>query len=73
MAPVCLLGSNIPSSMVGWFRAKSTDRDKPTTNQRLPVIASQRDSITVISSQSKGLGKMALDIVKYFYDPPHYD
>ena len=41
-------------------RAELTDRDKPTANQQLPVI----------SSQSEGVGKIVLGIVKYFYDRP---
>ena len=48
------------------FRAKSTDRDKLTANQRF----CHSDFVTVTSSQSEGLGKMALSIVKYFYDRP---
>ena len=45
-------------------QAKSTDCDKLTSNQRFR----HRDFVTVISSQSEGLGKMVLRIVKYFYD-----
>ena len=54
-----------------WLRAKSTDRDKLTANK---LTANQRfrhsDFVTVIWSQSERLGKMALGIVKYFYDRP---
>ena len=58
------------------YQAKSTDRYKLTTNK---LTANQRfchsdfitDFVTVISSQSEGLGKkMALGIVKYFYGCP---
>ena len=50
-------------------RARSTDHDKLTANK---LTANQRfrhsDFVAVILSQSKGLGKMALGIVKYAYD-----
>ena len=45
-------------------RARITDRDKLTVNQRF----CQSDFVTVISSQSEGLGKMALGKVKYVFD-----
>ena len=49
-------------------RAKSTDRDKLTANkltakQRFRYSGFVTDFIAVISSQSEGLGKMALGIV----------
>ena len=52
-------------------QAKSTDRDKLTANK---LTANQwfrhSDLVTVASSQSEGLRKMALGIVKYFYLRP---
>ena len=61
----------IVSDLFGSDRAKSTDHDKLTTNK---LTANQQfchsdfvtDFVIVISSQSEGLGKMALGIVKYF-------
>ena len=44
--------------------AKSTDHNKLTVNQRF----CHSDFVVVILSQSEGLGKMALVIVKYFQD-----
>ena len=53
------------------FRAKSTDRGKLTENK---LTANQRfrhsDFVILISSQSEGLGKKALGIVKYFWNRP---
>ena len=54
-------------------RARSTDCDKLTANK---LTAHQWfhhsdlviDFVTVILSQSEGLGKMALGILKYAYD-----
>ena len=54
-------------------RTRSTDRDKLIANK---LTASQRfchsdlitDFVTMILSQSEGLGKMALGIAKYAYD-----
>ena len=43
-------------------RAKSTDRE--------PMVCFVTVILTLISSQSEGLGKMALGIVKYCYDRP---
>ena len=47
----------------------STDRDKLVANK---LAANQQfchiDFVTVISSQSEGLGKMAPETVKYFYE-----
>ena len=60
------LHKNVAPILGNKNRAKSIDRDKLTANKRLPVISSQSDFITVISSQSEGLGKMAQGIVKYF-------
>ena len=45
------------------MRAKSTDREP-----MLPVILSQSDFVLLVSSQSEGLGKMALGIITYFSD-----
>ena len=45
------------------FRARSTDCSKLTANQRFITVIS-----SLILSQSKGLGKMALMIVEYAYD-----
>ena len=61
----------LPSS----HRAKSTDRDKLTANK---LTANQRfcysdfvtDFAAVISSQSEGLGMMALGIVKIYLGSP---
>ena len=58
-----------------WYQNKSTDRDKLTVNK---LIVNQRfhhrcfvtDLFMVTLSQSEGLGKMALGIVKDFYDCP---
>ena len=47
-------------------RAKSTDRDKLTANQRFRYS----DFVAVISSLSEGLGKMALGIVKIYLGSP---
>ena len=41
-----------------------------TANQRFLHSNLVTDFVIVISSQSKGLGKMALGIVKYFYHRP---
>ena len=57
------------------LRAKSTDRDKLTANK---LTANQRfcysdfvtDFAAVISSQSEGLGKMALGIVQMYLGSP---
>ena len=49
-------------------RARSTDRDKLTAHQWFHHSDLVIDFITVILSQSEGLGKMALGIVKYAYD-----
>ena len=48
--------------------ARSTDRDKLTTNQRFRHKDLVTDFVAVILSQSEGLGKMASEIVKYAYD-----
>ena len=47
-------------------RAKSTDRDKPTANQWFRYSDLVTHFVAVISSQSEGLGKMALGIVKIY-------
>ena len=57
-------------------RAKSTDHDKLTENK---LTAKQRfrysdfvtDFVAVISSQSEGLGKMALGIAKIYLGSPN--
>ena len=51
-------------------RAKSTDRDKLTANQRFRYSDFVTDFVAVISSQSEGLGKMALGIVKMYLGSP---
>ena len=56
-------------------RAKSTDRDKLTANkltakQRFHYSGFVTDFVAVISSQSEGLGKMALGIVKIYLGSP---
>ena len=48
--------------------AKSTDRNKLTVNQWFCHSNLVTDFATLISSQSEGLGKTALGIVKYAYD-----
>ena len=50
------------------MRARSTDYDKLTASQRFCHDDLITDFVTVVSSQSEGLGKMALGIVKYAYD-----
>ena len=50
------------------MRARSTDHDKLTASQRFCHDDLITDFVTVVSSQSEGLGKMALGIVKYAYD-----
>ena len=55
------------------LRARSTDRNKlttnkPTANQWFHYSDLVTDFTTVISSQIEGLGKMALGIEKYAYD-----
>ena len=52
------------------MRAKSTDRDKLTANLRFRHSDFVTDFVIIISSQSEGLSKKALGIVKYFYDRP---
>ena len=57
------------------MRAKSTDRDKLTTNKltarrRFRYSGFVTDFVAVISSQSEGLGKMALGIVKIYLGSP---
>ena len=47
------------------FQAKSTDREAMIS---LHVFVT--DFVAVISSQSEGLGKMALGIVKIYFGPP---
>ena len=42
--------------------------NKLRANQRFRLSDLVPDFVTVISSQSEGLGKMALGIVKYAYD-----
>ena len=54
--------------MLGSYRARSTDCDKLTANQQFHHSDLITDFVTVISSQSEGLGKMALGIVKYADD-----
>ena len=54
---------NIPLQLL---RAKSTDCDKLTANQRF----CRSDFVDVISSQSEGLGKMAQGIVKIYLGSP---
>ena len=50
------------------FRARSTDRNKLTAKKRFCHGDLVTDFVTVILSQSKGLGKMALGIVKHAYN-----
>ena len=59
--------SHVPGFCGGRGQARSTDRYKLTASQqfRHDLIP---DFVTVISSQSEGLGKMALGIVRYDYD-----
>ena len=47
-------------------RAKSTDRDKLTAKQPFCHSDFVTNFVILISSQSEGLGKMALEIVEYF-------
>ena len=47
-------------------RAKSTDRNKLTGNKLTANQRFRHSDFVLISSQSEGLGKMALGIVKYF-------
>ena len=49
----------------GYKLARSTDHDKLTANQLFCHSDLVIDFVTVILSQSEGLGKMALGIVKY--------
>ena len=55
----------VPLALV---RARSTGPDKLTANQPFCHSDLVSDFVTVILSQSEGLGKMALGIVKYAYD-----
>ena len=48
--------------------ARSTNSNKLTASQQFCHSDLITDFVTVISSQSEGLGKMALGIVKYAYD-----
>ena len=50
--------------------AKSTDRDKLTTKRPFRYSGFVTDFVAVISSQSEGLGKMALGIVKIHLGSP---
>ena len=49
-------------------RARSTDHDKLTAKKRFRHSDLVTDFVTVILSQSEGLGKMALGIVKHAYN-----
>ena len=53
-----------------FLRAKSTDRDKLTAKQRFRCSDLVTDFVAVILSQSEGLGKMALGIVKIYFGSP---
>ena len=52
------------------MRAKSTDRDKLTAKQRVCYSDFITDFVAVILSQSEGLGKIALGIVKIYSGSP---
>ena len=52
------------------FQAKLTDRDKLITNRRFHYSDFAANFVAVISSQSEGLGKMALMIVKIYLGSP---
>ena len=53
-----------------YIRAKSTDRDKLTAKRRFRYSGFVTDFVALISSQSEGLGKMALGIVKIYLGSP---